>query len=152
MLTKARSITQSVAKRVCAKALGDVLHGRGISRDDAGDVLGCSGRTIANRLDADSSDCQMTVYELARGIREFGPAFGNAILIELTGHKLVPVEASDACHDRTLTKIINAGYRISRAREDGVYEPIEDKDIAEALEDALPDIMASILKGKGRVA
>ena len=149
MLTKSESITQSLTKRVCAKALNDVIHTKGLSRDDAGDVLGCSGGTIKNRLDADSSDCQMTVYELARGIRAFGPAFGNAILIALTGHKLAPVEAPAACHDRTLTKITKASYRISRAREDGVYEPVEDAEIAEILEDALPDIMASILKGRG---
>lgn len=148
MLTKSESITQSSAKRVCANALNAEIQKRRLSRDDAGDILGCSGGTIKNRLDAFSSDCQMTVYELARGIKEFGPAFGNAILIELTGYKLVPVEVSNACHDRTLTKITKASYRISRAREDGVYEPVEDAEIAEVLEDALPDIMASILKGR----
>lgn len=148
-MTNSKNITQSRVKQVTAKALADVKFSRRLSNGDIGDVLGVAPNTIINRMDADSTSHQMTVYELARAIREFGPAFGNAVLIELTGHKLVPVEAPDACHDRTLTKIINAGYRISRAREDGIYEPIEDKDIAEALEDALPDIMASILKGRG---
>jgi len=148
-VTNSKNITQSRVKQVTAKALADVKFSRRLSNGDIGDVLGVAPNTIINRMDADSTSHQMTVYELARAIREFGPAFGNAVLIELTGHKLVPVEAPDACHDRTLTKIINAGYRISRAREDGIYEPIEDKDIAEALEDALPDIMASILKGRG---
>jgi hypothetical protein len=145
VLPETRTITQSSVKRICAKALNDVIHDRRISRDDAGDALGCSGRTIANRLDAETSDCQMTVYELARGIKEFGPAFGNAILTKLTGYILAKAGAEELCPSEikiTTSKALTL-----------LLEVLEDNDLSD--EDAIllaPVLIKLVVKYQAIVA
>jgi len=96
-MTISQGITQSRVKQVTAKALADVKFGRRLSNGDIGDVLGVAPNTVINRMDADSTSHQMTVYELARGIREFGPEFGNAVLPPLVGYILTKAGAESVC-------------------------------------------------------
>lgn len=97
VLKKSQPITQKAVKRATSKALANVMHSHGLSRRDLSDMLGCAPNTIINRLDADDSGSPLTIYELARGIREFGPEFGNAVLGDLTGHILTKANAEDIC-------------------------------------------------------
>lgn len=150
MVTNSHAITQSSVKRATSKALANVMHSRELSRRDLADMLGCAPNTIINRLDADDSGHPPTIYELARGIQEFGLGFGNDVLLPLTGYKLIPTDPGEPCHDRTLTRIMEAAHEIAKAREDGEYSPEEDQRIAEALQAALAEILQSIAKGKGR--
>lgn len=150
-MKNSRSITQMSVKRATSQALSNVQHNRGLSRRDLADMLGCAPNTIINRLDPDDSASPLTIYELARGIREFGLGFGNDILVPLTGFKLIPTEPGEPCHDRTLEKLAEAIHEIARARPNG-YDAEEDRRIAEVLEGALTAILQSIAKGKGRAA
>lgn len=97
MLKKSRPITQMAVKQATSKALSDAMHSRGLSRRDLADMLGCAPNTIINRLDHEDSASPLTIYELARGIREFGPEFGNAVLSSLTGHILTKAGAEEIC-------------------------------------------------------
>ncbi len=95
VLRNAPPLTQRLAKRVVAEALSRRLDGNNLNNAEGGDILGCGEGTIRNRLDRDDDGKQMTVYELARGIRAWGAAFGTDILDRLAG---VRCEANGTDH------------------------------------------------------
>lgn len=97
MVNISQAITQSSVKRACSKALKDVQESKGLTGGDLADILGCGPTTIVNRLNRDDPGHPLTIYELVRGIRQFGPEFGNAILTPLTNYILTKAGGADVC-------------------------------------------------------
>jgi len=97
MVTNSEKITQNSVKRVCADALNDVVRNRRLTHGDLADLIGCGPTTITNRLKREDRRHPLTIFELARGIKEFGPEFGNSILVPLTGHMLTKAAHEDVC-------------------------------------------------------
>lgn len=82
-------ITQNDAKRAFAAAVLQEKDARNLKNPDVGDVLGCGEGTVRNRLDTDRTDHQPLAFELARGIKTWGPDFGTHYLMPLTGCRVV---------------------------------------------------------------
>lgn len=97
MVTNSEKITQNSVKRVCAEALNEVVRSKRLTHGDLADLLGCGPTTITNRLKQGDHKHPLTIYELARGIKEFGPEFGNSVLVPLTGHMLTKAVQGDVC-------------------------------------------------------
>lgn len=96
MLKNSPPLTQRLAKRIVADALSQQLTAESLNNAEGGDVLGCGEGTIRNRLDRDDDGKQMTVYELARGIRAWGAKFGTAILSKLAGVRCEVIDGDQA--------------------------------------------------------
>lgn len=89
-MTKLRLITKSSAKQVVASAISDAKARNRWSNSDLGTAIDASEGTVRNRLDTDTSDNQMTVYELVRAVAAGEVIMASKIISDLCGHHLVP--------------------------------------------------------------
>lgn len=137
VLMNSRSITKSSVKRETANALADVQRSMELSKNDLADLLGCSYGTIVNRLDGDSPDCQMTIYELVRGIRELGPTFGNAVLLPQTGYLLTKSGGDEVCPSEVKLTTSKALTQL--------LELLDDNDLSDADAQALAPILVKLI-------
>lgn len=144
MLAKSAQITQSRVKKASADALDAAIKAADISKAEAADLIDTSLSSIANRLDRDDPSKPLTLYEFLRGIREFGPDFGNAVITQFTGFCLAPVERKRTDYDQLQAKLTGASHKIARAKADKVVTAEEDDEIKRELRSLLPDVVHAV--------
>jgi hypothetical protein len=140
-MRKAVILTQSSVKRTTAAAISAAKKRRAWSNGDAGDALGCSANTIANRLDADDPKHQMSVYELLRSVPADGVHIANDIFADVQ-HRLVP----DHCD--TVPDAIDAAGAAARCAADILTAGVDGFSKEEA-EQLLPGIVDLQVKYAG---
>lgn len=151
-----RPLSPRETKRVCAEALRELKAREALhSNAELGDALGAADSTVRRRLEQDDEHNQLTVHELARAVRAYGPRVASDTLGRLAGVEVGPgVSRADGCGLRTAAANSEGTAAIVRAASDRIYSKAEAReclahlDAMEAEQAALRALLEAVLRGE----